>query len=367
MSRLHKAFYDWKQFWETTVTELQFFCDKTSPRLIGVCHKRTCSDTLFHYVRRLPQAVSTTLASNVAVGCGNISKLRLMWRSLNRSDAKQPDKQPLFCIPTWFLFKNNRWVLIQNFKICIRVLLLCSSLRTVNGYKLSPDVHSAVYMCILPCGMGLSCSVLLNIIAGKGCREWFYIRSPCPKDVYGSEVMGQLINLHRFEGENYLYPRESRLTPHKKTEEQKGETPQTREMHIAVLLMGEDWKTPLALIVLWVHCTCEVSLAGKLRKSYREKKIAAQCMVQKFRNYKGNVLYNARDLALRQSTELKSECNKSQGTYLLILSRSQLRRFSGLSIWIMSAPMVLFYNFSLCKLCSSSMLLHMEVQSPWCE
>lgn len=58
------------------------------------------------------------------------------------------------------------------------------------------------------------------------------------------------------------------------------------------------------------------------------------------------MLYNAHDLVLRHSTVLKSECNKSQSTYLLILSRSQLHKFSGLRIRTMSAlqQMVLFGN-----------------------
>lgn len=76
------------------------------------------------------------------------------------------------------------------------------------------------------------------------------------------------------------YIRGSCSTPHKKTDEQKEGAPQTREMHVAVLLMGEGRRTPLALIVLWVQGTCEVSLAGKLATATKKKKVnAAQCKV----------------------------------------------------------------------------------------
>lgn len=76
-----------------------------------------------------------------------------------------------------------------------------------------------------------------------------------PKDVFGSEVTGPLIDLHRFEGESCLHPRGYLRTLYKEMAEQKGGTPQTREKHVAILLMVEDRKMPPAVIVVWVQCS----------------------------------------------------------------------------------------------------------------
>lgn len=103
LSRLHKAFRDWKQFWQTTVTKLQFFCDKTSPSPTGALLRMNVQGHAISKLKKLPQAVSTTLPSNNAVSCDEISNLRSMWRSLHRNNAIQPDKQPFLYINVVYL------------------------------------------------------------------------------------------------------------------------------------------------------------------------------------------------------------------------------------------------------------------------
>lgn len=115
---------------------------------------------------------------------------------------------------------NKFWfkIFMCAYVCCFFASRLCALLMAMHQYQLA---QMSILSCIiyvytwLSCGMGLSRSVLPNVIAGKGCGEWFYIRSPSPKDVYGSEVTGLPINLHRFERENCLYPSESLNTAQK--------------------------------------------------------------------------------------------------------------------------------------------------------